>query len=638
VARILVVEDETIVAMDLAATLSRLGHEVIGSVRTGPAAISAAEAMSPELILMDVQLKGPIDGIDTAAAIRRRWSIPIVFLTAHADGETVERSKSAAPYGYLVKPFEESTLHRVIEVALQRAQTERKEQKQALDALWQSEERFRLLVNAVRDYAIFMMNRDGRIATWNEGAQRMTGFTPEDAVGQSVSFLRPPEKAEPERLAQELAAIRDRGALEWDDEGVRKDGARYVAHTYCAPMLDRSGELLGYVSIVRDVTEQRRMREQIEQAQRFESLGQLAGGIAHDFNNMLMVILTRCEILLKQIESEKHRQYIADIRSAAFRNGELTQQLLAASRRQVLEPQVVDLNEVIRSAMQLLGPSLGEQIHVQTELQRPLWTVFADPGKLHQVLMNVAINARDAMPNGGTLAIESRNVRVDSSYARQHVGLGEGEYVSLAISDTGTGIPAQIRDRIYDPFFTTKEQGRGTGLGLAVVRGIVEQTGGRIWMYSEEGFGTTFKIFLPRRAGQEPAGEVAENETLLPGTETILLVEDEDLLRTVVREALEENGYRVLVASRPAEAMDTAASFDGPIHLLLTDMIMPGATGVALAQQLISKRPELRVIYMSGYANHAVVNHASRPPEGHYLEKPIATSALLRAIREVLGS
>ncbi|HUJ12714.1 MAG TPA: response regulator [Thermoanaerobaculia bacterium] len=635
-ARILVVEDETIVAMDLAATLRRMGHEIVGMVGTGAAAISSADAMGPDLILMDIRLKGAMDGIETARAIRERRPIPVVFLTAHADVETVERSKAASPYAYLVKPFDESTLHRVIEVALHRAETERAEHKATLDALWQSEERFRLLVEAVEDYAIFMIAPDGRIASWNEGAERVTGFTAADAIGQSVTTLRPAEKADSARLMKELGAIRDQGPAEWDDDGLKKDGSRYIAHIYCAPMLDRAGEFFGYVSIVRDVTEQRNMQAQLVQAQRFESLGQLAGGIAHDFNNMLMVILSRCDILLKQMESEKHRQYIADIRAAAMKNRDLTQQLLAAARRQVLEPNVVDLNEVIRSAMQLLGPTLGEQIRVRTELQEPLWSVFVDPGKLHQVLMNLSINARDAMASGGSLTIESRNVRIDSSYARQHIGIQEGEYVSLVVSDTGLGIPDEIRDRIYDPFFTTKEPGRGTGLGLAVVRGIVEQTGGRIWMYSEEGRGTTFKIFLPRHTAGKPQKEVAEKDAELGGDETILLVEDEELLRAVVREGLEEHGYQVLEAGTPHEALEMAGSFGGTIHILLTDIIMPAMTGIALAERLATQRPDMQVIYMSGYSNHAVINQAALPTGVHYLEKPIPTNVLLRAIRDVM--
>lgn len=636
-ARILIVEDETIVAMDIAATLRRLRYEVVGMVGTGAAAIESARSLKPDLILMDIRLKGPMDGIEAASTIQSEQSTAIVFLTAHADVDTVERSKAAAPYGYLVKPFDERSLHRVIEIALHRAGTEKAGREQTLDALWQSEERFRLLVDAVKDYALFMMDLDGRIVSWNPGAERMTGFSEADVLGQSVSMLRPPD-ATSEDLTPLFERIRREGGAEWDDQGIKKDGTRYLPHVYCTPVVNRQGEMLGYVSVTRDVTEQRNLEAQLAQAQRLESLGQLAGGVAHDFNNMLMVIFSRCDILVRSLESEKHRQYVKDIRAAATKNRDLTQQLLAAARQQVLQPDVVNINAVVATAMQLLGPTLGEHIRIEQQLEAALWNVHADPSKLHQVVLNLAINARDAMENGGVLTIESRNVRVDSSYARQHIGLHEGDYVSLVVSDTGSGIPAEVRDRIYDPFFTTKAPGHGTGLGLAVVRGIVEQTGGRIWMYSEIGRGTAFKIFLPRYDTEATPEVVAEEIAPERGAETILLVEDEDLLRSVVREAIEEHGYQVLEARTPAEALTISDAFTDRIHLLVTDVVMPGMNGKELAERIIAVRPEIRVILMSGYTHHAVRNHTTLPAGVRYLEKPIPTTLLLQTIRAMLDA
>jgi CheY-like chemotaxis protein len=349
-----------------------------------------------------------------------------------------------------------------------------------------------------------------------------------------------------------------------------------------------------------------------------------------------MVIFARCDLLLRRLPSEKDQQFVRDIRSAATKNRDLTQQLLAVARQQVLEPQIVNLNDVVSSAVRLLESTLGENIVIRQELGEALWSVNADPGKLHQVLMNLAINARDAMPAGGILTIETRNVKVDTSYARQHIGLREGDYVLLVVADTGTGIPRSIRERIFDPFFTTKDPARGTGLGLAVVRGIVEQTGGRTWMYSEEGHGTTFKIFLPRHAAEamrEPAPEEAIAER---GVETILLVEDEELLRAVVHEALTEHGYQVLEASTPTDALAISSTFDGPIHLLLTDMIMPGINGKELAGRIAADRPDTKLIFMSGYTNGTIMNHTELPATVRYLEKPIPTAALLRTVREVL--
>ena len=635
-ARILVVEDETIVAMDLAATLRRLRHEVVGTVGTGSAAVERARASIPDLILMDIRLKGPMNGIEAAAAIQRERPTAIVFLTAHADMETVERSKVAAPHGYLVKPFDEQNLHRIIEVALHRATTEKSAHDETLGALWRSEERFRLLVDAVKDYALFAFDPEGHIASWNSGAERMTGYTEEEVIGQSIAILREPELQSPDEIDRILAEIRERGTAEWEGTGIMKDGSQYLAHAYCTTMLDRDGGLVGYVAVTRDVTEQRNLEAQLIETQRFESLARLAGGVAHDFNNMLMVIFARCELLLRTLAGEKDRQYIRDIRMAAKKNRDLTQQLLAAARQQVLQPQVVNLNDVVRSALQLLGPTLGEDITIEERLDEPLWSVNADPNKLHQVLMNLAINARDAMPHGGTLTIETRNVEVDSAYAKQHIGMSDGMYVLLAVSDSGTGIPPDVRDRIFDPFFTTKEPGRGTGLGLAVVRGIVEQTGGRIWVYSEENLGTAFKIFLARHGGEARREVAADEELPQRGTETILLVEDEELLRGVIRESLEDAGYAVLEAEAPDEALAISTAYDGTIHLLLTDVIMPRMTGKELAGRIVAERPGVQVIFMSGYTNQSIMNHTQLPAGVRYLEKPIASGALLRSVRAAL--
>lgn len=632
--RILIVEDETIIALDIAATLRRLGYEVVGMVGTGAAAVDSASLHKPDLILMDIRLKGPMDGIEAATLIQQRQPTPVIFLTAHGDADTVVRSKAASPHAYLLKPFDERALHRVVEIALHRAVTEKSARDETLDALWKSEERFRLLVDAVKDYAIFMIDREGRIASWNPGAERMTGFTEGEILGQSFATLF--AESEKEKTETLFTEVPENGAAEWDGVGIRKNGTQYLPHVYCTAMYDRSGEVIGYVSITRDVTEQRNAEAQLVQTQRLESLGQLAGGIAHDFNNMLMVIFARCDLLQRTLSSEREQQYVRDIRSAANKNRDLTQQLLAAARQQVLEPQVVALNDIVRSAVRLLAPTLGEDIVIRTELHDPLWSVHADPGKLHQVLLNLSINARDAMPDGGTLTIETRNVHVDPWYARQHIGLREGDYVVLVVTDTGAGIPSEIRDRIYDPFFTTKEPGRGTGLGLAVVRGIVEQTGGRTWMYSDEGSGTKFKIFLPRHATGATRDATAEEAVAERGTETILLVEDEELLRTVVREALEEYGYLVLEARTPAEALAISSTFSETIHLLLTDVIMPGMTGKDLAQLLVEERPETAIIFMSGYTNQTTLNHTELG--ARFLEKPIPTNLLLRTVRAALES
>jgi len=631
-ARIIVVEDEAIVAMDVAATLRRFGYDVAAVVDSGPAAIDAATRAAPDLILMDIRLGGPMDGIEAARKIREHLDLPVVFLTAHADEATVERSSDAAPYGYVLKPFDEGELRRAVELALNRHRAEH-------DVLWESEERLRLLIDAVRDYAIIVVDLDGRVASWNTGAERMTGYTAEEIVGRPIAMLYP----EPER---DLAALRDElqtvaasgSSRESEAWRVRKDATRFLATIVRSPIVDRGGRVSACATVMRDVTERRRLEARILEAEKLDNLGRLAGGIAHDFNNMLMVIFSRTEALVRTIgNAQPARRYVDDVRSAAMRSRDLTQQLLAAARRQVLQPQVTDVNEIVSSVVRLLGSSIGEDIFIRTDLHGELWPVFVDPGKLHQVLMNLALNARDAMPSGGALTIETRNFRATSSYVRQHPQLAEGDYVLLVVSDNGSGIPPDIRSRIFDPFFSTKSA--GTGLGLAVVKGIVEQTGGQVWLYSEVDQGTTFKIFLPRlRDAAQRERPEAEPEMHEQGTETILLVEDEALLRTIIGETLEEHGYEVMSAATPAEAIALSEGFAGGIDLLLTDVIMPGMNGRALAERIAAQRPGIAVLFMSGYTDNAIVHHGVLEKGVHFIEKPVPTPALLRAVRGALGS
>ena len=628
--RIVVVEDEAIVAMDIAATLRRIGYEVPAVVGNGPAAIDAAGRAAPDLVLMDIRLSGAMDGVTAACEIRERFNIPVVFLTAHADEATVERSSAAAPYGYVLKPFDEGELRRAVELALTRHRAER-------DVLWESEERLRLLLDSVRDYAITVLGLDGRVASWNTGAERMTGYTAEEIVGKPITILHPETERDLDALRRELELVVAQGSREQEVWRLRKDGTRFLAQIVRTPIRDRGGRIAGYATVMGDVTERRRLEAHILEAEKLDNLGRLAGGIAHDFNNMLMVIFSRSEALARVVGSaQPARRFVDDIRSAAMKSRDLTQQLLAAARRQVLQPQVTDVNEITASVVRLLASSVGEDILIRTDLQPDLWPVFVDPGKLHQVLMNLSLNARDAMPSGGALTIETRNFRATPSYVRQHPQLAEGDYVLLVVSDNGYGIPADIRGQIFDPFFSTKAA--GTGLGLAVVKGIVEQTGGQVWLYSEVNEGTTFKIFLPRlRDAARREEPRAEAEMLEHGTETILLVEDEALLRTIIGETLEEYGYRVLSAAAPAEALATSAAFTEEIDLLLTDVIMPGMNGRALAERITAQRPGIKVLFMSGYTDNAIAHHGVLDSGVQFIEKPVPTPALLRAVRTALG-
>jgi CheY-like chemotaxis protein len=371
-----------------------------------------------------------------------------------------------------------------------------------------------------------------------------------------------------------------------------------------------------------------------------EAVGRLAGGVAHDFNNMLTIITGYSGLLLEHPGTiEPLRGYVDEIRNASGRAASLTRQLLAFSRQQVLAPRVLDLNAVISNIQKMLKRLIGEDIDLVTVLGESLWPIMADPGQLEQVLLNLAVNARDAMPEGGVVTIETTNVKMDTAAAQAHFPLKPGPYVLLTFSDTGIGMDAETQARIFEPFFTTKETGKGTGLGLATVYGIVKQSGGYIWVYSDVGKGTTFKIYLPRTEVElddsDPGRSRVESQR---GTETLLLVEDDDSVRELVRNVLRENGYRVLEASRGEEALELSELFAGRIDLLVTDVVMPGMNGRELARRLVNFRPQIKVLYISGYADNAVWYPGGLDAGGAFLQKPFSPEALARKVREALSS
>ncbi len=371
-----------------------------------------------------------------------------------------------------------------------------------------------------------------------------------------------------------------------------------------------------------------------------EAVGQLAGGIAHDFNNLLTAITGYSELLLGELPPEDLRRGHADeIRKAGERAASLTQQLLAFSRRQVLEPKVLDVNIVVSDIERMLRRLIGEHIELKTPKAPDLWKVKADPGQIEQAILNLVLNARDAMPSGGTLAIETSNAQLDESFTRDHVPTQPGPYVSVAVSDTGVGISDDVKARLFEPFFTTKERGKGTGLGLSTTYGIVKQSGGYLWCDSEVGRGTTFRVLLPRV--EEPVSQVEERKPLPPihpGDETLLLVEDEPEVRSLVQRILKTQGYTVVTAANPDEALAVAREFKGSIQLMVTDVVMPGMSGLQLAERLAPMRPNMRVLFMSGYTNDAIGHQGVLDPGTAFLQKPFTPNALARKVREVLDT
>jgi PAS domain S-box-containing protein len=485
--------------------------------------------------------------------------------------------------------------------------------------------------------AYLLSDREFRYTRWNPAAEQMFGFSEAEVLGKHPFDVVVPAASRP--YVQSIFDKIQAGNMDahGESENCTKNGSAIICEWHNTPMFDETGAFAGLMSLAQDVTERRLLEGQLRQAQKMEAVGQLAGGVAHDFNNLLSVVLTYSGLLLTDLESDDpKRADVEEIYQAGQRAAELTRQLLMFSRKQVVEPKILDLNSVVASVEKMLRRLLGEDIELTTVPGVALGRIRADHGSIEQVIMNLAVNARDAMPVGGMLTLETANLTIDETYAKTHVGANPGEYVMLSVTDTGQGMTKATLARIFEPFFTTKEQGKGTGLGLSTVFGIVQQSGGSVWVYSEPGIGTTFKIYLPRiDAGVDEAPAVALKATL-GGSETILLVEDETQVRDVARGILRRHGYTVLEAQNAGEALLICEQHDGPIQLLLTDVVMPKMSGPTLAKRLVQIRPEMKVVCMSGYTDDAAVRHGVIDAEFAYLQKPLTVDSLLRKVREVL--
>jgi PAS domain S-box-containing protein len=520
------------------------------------------------------------------------------------------------------------------------------EKRRAHDAVLESERRFRLLVQGVTDYAIFMLSPEGRVTNWNSGAQRIKGYSADQIIGSHFSRFYTPEDIEAGVPRRALLTAAEEGRFEAEGWRVRRDGTRFRAHVVIDAIRDEAGLLMGFAKITRDVTEKHEAQQALEQtraelfqAQKMEAIGKLTGGVAHDFNNVLQVLRGNLDLLWSRSSGDEWSlTRLGHALDAVGRGAKLASQLLAFGRRQALRPIPVNLATMIRGMDDLLRRAIGETIDVETVVTGGLWNAFVDSHQFENVILNLAINARDAMPDGGKLTLELANAMLDDRYVRTLSDVPAGQYVMLGVTDTGSGMTQDVIDKAFDPFFTTKPEGEGSGLGLSMAYGFVKQSGGHIRIYSEVGQGTTIRIYLPRSNAQAQELVRRISGPLLGGNETILVVEDDLKVQATVIEMLKDLGYGVLKADDAVQALAVLSSGMN-VDLLFTDVVMPGPLkSPDMARQAMQLLPHLKVLFTSGYTQNAIV-HAGRLDEGiELLSKPYSREDLAFKLRQLLGS
>lgn len=636
--RILVVEDEHIVALDVKMHLQNYGYTVPATYATGEEVLANFELLDPALVIMDIKLQGRLDGLDTAREIKRRYHVPVVLLTAHADEATVARARETQPFGYVIKPFEERELRTAVVVALSRHEMEQE--------IVRRERLFFTTLNSIQD-GVVVTDPDNTVKLMNSVASRMVGLEPDSCIGSSIEDV---VKTDHEGGVTESGNAQ----MESGDEVgyiVSHTGERTAVETVQSPLVGDGEERLGTVWVYRDVSARvasekalQESQEQLRQAQKMEAIGRLSGGVAHDFNNLLTVILGYTRILGEELGSDSVPDRdtlmhdVDGIQKAARRSVSLTRQLLAFSRRQVLKPSRVDLNEAVRDLEKMLRRLITERVRLHLSLKADPADVYVDQGQMEQVLMNLVVNARDAMPEGGSIAIRTYIRELTEETVTVADRAGPGRYVCLEISDTGCGMDKETRKKVFDPFYTTKEPGVGTGLGLSTVFGIVRQTNGHIELDTTPGEGSTFRILLPPFQGAEdvvqPRTEPREKRY---GNEQLLLVEDDDSIRSMLTRVLREHGYGVIQTQSGGEALLIAEEDALHFDLLITDQVMPHISGLRLAERIRSLRPKVDVLLISGYPEE-FPSKDGLPDQTRFLAKPFEPDELLRTVRDILDA
>jgi signal transduction histidine kinase len=619
---VLVVDDDAHMLKTIKDILRLRGYTAVIAA-TGREALEVTREMrdAPAVALVDLQLPD-MDGIELIGRLREIAALTeVVILTGNATIDSAVRALRENSNDYLLKPVQPELLVGTIERA-----SERWQRRRAEVAMRESEERLRLIFDHVSD-ALFIADDSGRIIDANPAACALSS--------------QPLEKIQALTMAQVLPESSQQGATEYFSTGDRSSFASRPQSQSDRRVLDvRSAAFAPGVLVytVRDLTRQRKLEDQLVQAQKMEAVGQLAGGVAHDFNNLLTVIMSYSSMLLADMGADDAvRGDIQEISDAAGRAAALTRQLLAFSRKQVLQIRAVNVNAVVTDVEKMLRRLIGEDILLTTHLDPGLALINADPGQLEQVLINLAVNARDAMAGGGDLTITTQNAELSDEHGDRHLDAAPGSYVMLAVTDTGSGMTKEVQQRLFEPFYTTKGPGKGTGLGLATVHGIVKQSGGDVYVYSELDHGTTFKVYFPRLTKAQPVPTPPEHRAGTPiGSETVLLAEDDEAIRTLGSRVLGALGYNVLVARTGGEALRIVAEYPGRIDLIATDVVMPEMNGSQLVERVLEARPGIRVLFMSGYTDDEVMRRGVIDGQTAFLQKPFTPDLLAHKVREVL--
>jgi two-component system cell cycle sensor histidine kinase/response regulator CckA len=633
--RVLILEDRVADAELTVRQLEKAGYAPEWSRVETEAGFLAALDSDLDVILADFDMPA-FSALRALELINARSiRVPVIVVSGTIGEDTAVQVLQKGAADYLLKDRLArlgDAVQRVIDE--RRLQDEKQEAEAALKAV---EDRTRFALEAAR-VGVWESDLRTDATVWSATLEALHGLAPGTFRGTYRAFLDCVHPDDREAVRTSIEEAR-RQHTDWNIlyRTPWPDGTVHWINETGKTFYDEAAMPVRAAGIALDVTERHILEEQYRQSQKVEAIGQLAGGIAHDFNNLLTAIHGYSELLSDELGPESpHQHDVTEIRRAAERAASLTRQLLAFSRRQILEPRVLDLRDVLRGLESMLKRLIGESIAIVLRLTDEDARVKADPGQIEQVILNLVLNARDAMPDGGSLFLEVATVELDEAYARRHVSAQPGRYVMLAVSDTGVGMDAATQARIFEPFFTTKPEGRGTGLGLSTVYGVVKQSSGTVWVYSEPGRGSTFKVYLPKvdELAEQPEIQPAADD--LTGSETILVVEDEPGVRALLAKVLHRYGYRVLLAATPHEALDLARQYADPIDLLMTDVVLPEMNGRALAQQIAIHRPATRVIFMSGYTDNAIVHHGVLDPDTPFLQKPFTPYAVARKVRSVL--